>query len=266
MAFLTTHRGLKWHYEITGQGDAILLIHGFGGSSRWWRKQQEFLQRDFQLITIDLPGHGQSEWAPVSLVDMAVDIRQILNHLHITHVTVIASSFGGLVALELYRLMPSLIMRLSFVGVIPKFARGPNYPAGLDMNRIRTLSAQFDGDYASILDIFFRSLFTMKERNSEAFKDLKHLRHDEPLPQRDALKAFLDILEKADLRDRIASVICPVQFITGSEDYICPKSIMEWVEEHAHNARFDFINDCGHLPFLTDTKEYNRMLEDFLIS
>ena len=106
---------------------------------------------------------------------------------------------------------------------------GPNYPAGLDIDKIRTLSRQFDGDYASILDIFFRSLFTMKERESDRFKWVKEIAAKRALPQREALKYFLDILEKTDLRDRMASVICPLQFITGTEDYICPRAIMDWV-------------------------------------
>ncbi len=265
MASFTSHRGLKWHYEITGHGDAILFIHGFGGSSRWWGAQREFLQRDFQVITIDLPGHGESSWMPVTLSEMATDLRQLLHMLGITHLSLAASSFGGLVALELYRQMPNEIMRASFVGVIPKFARADNYPAGLDIDKIRKLSGQFDGDYGAVLEIFFRSLFTTKERNSEQFKAVKSLRESEKLPQREALKSFLDILEKADLRDRVSSVICPTQYITGKEDYICPQEIMAWVEEHTHNARFDVIESCGHLPFLTETIEYNRLLEDFLL-
>jgi pimeloyl-ACP methyl ester carboxylesterase len=80
------------------------------------------------------------------------------------------------------------------------------------------------------------------------------------------LKHCLGILEKADLRDRIASVICPLQFITGSQDYICPRVIMDWVADHTYNARFDFIEGAGHLPFLVETKEYNRLLEDFLLN
>lgn len=264
MAFFTSHRGLKWHYEMKGEGDTILFIHGFGGSGKWWERQREFLQRDYQIITVDLPGHGQSDWMPVNLLDMAMDLRQMLHSLGIEHLSVTSSSFGGLVALELYRLMPSAVMRMSFVGSIPKFARGDSYPAGLDINKIRTLSGQFDGDYASILDIFFRSLFTMKERDSDDFKWIKQLRQQEPLPARDALKCFLDILEKSDLRDRLASVICPLQFVTGAEDYICPAPIMEWVSQHTHNARFDVVANCGHLPFLTEVTEYNRLLEDFI--
>jgi len=266
MPFFKTNRNLNWHYEVSGTGDPIVMIHGLGASGNYWKAQKDFLQTDFQVLTLDLPGHGQSAWMPVNLLEMAVDIRQILNSLGISQFSLVASSMGGLVALELYRMIPQEIMRFSMVGAIPKFARGPHYPAGLDIERIHTLSRQFDGDYASMLDIFFRSLFTMKERQSERFKWVKELRAKEPLPQKLAVKHFLEILEKADLRDRIASVICPLQFITGTEDYICPRAIMDWVAGHAHNARFDFIDGSGHLPFLVEIKEYNRLLEDFLLN
>jgi pimeloyl-[acyl-carrier protein] methyl ester esterase len=264
--FFKTHRGLSWNYELSGTGETLLMIHGLGASGGIWQAQKDFLQTDFQVLTIDLPGHGQSDWIPVTLMEMATDIRQILSSLGISQFSVIASSLGGLVALELYRIVPQDIMRMSLVGSIPKFAKGPHYPAGLDIDKIRTLSGQFDGDYAAVLEIFFRSLFTMKERDSDRFKWVKEMYRNQILPQRGALKSFLEILEKTDLRDRIASMICPLQFITGTEDYICPRSIMDWVASHTHNARFDFIDGCGHLPFLVEAKEYNRLLEDFLLN
>ena len=266
MAIFTTGRGLQWHYELTGQGDALLFIHGFGASGHWWSMQAKEFAKHHQVITVDLPGHGDSQWMPVNLNDLAIDLKQLLNNVHVEHVSIVASSFGGLVAMELHRIMAEHVMRISFVGVIPKFAHGPNYPAGLDIDNIRKLSNQFDGDIGVILDMFFRSLLTMKERNSEQFKRLKEMRSREALPQKEALKAFLDLLEKVDLRDRLSSIICPLQYITGAEDYICPPAAMEWVKEHSYNARFDVIEGCGHLPFLTEVNEYNRLLEDFLIS
>jgi pimeloyl-[acyl-carrier protein] methyl ester esterase len=266
MPYFKSHRGLDWYYELSGSGETVVMIHGLGGSGRFWQAQKDFLDNDFQVLTVDLPGHGKSGWAPLSLLEMAGDIRQILSSLGISQFSMLASSMGGLVALELYRMIPQDIMRVSMVGSVPKFAKSAGYPAGLDIERIRTLSAQFDGDYALMLDVFFRSLFTMKERQSDRFKRVKELRQNEALPSREALKHFLDILERTDLRDRIASVICPLQFITGTEDYICPRAVMDWLADHAHNARFDFIDGCGHLPFLVETAECNRLIEDFLLN
>lgn len=262
---IKTKRGLRWHVETSGEGDAVLLIHGFGGSGRWWEAQKEFLRTRYQVVTIDLPGHGESGWMPLSLSEQACDAREILNALSISHLTMVASSFGGLVGLELYRLIPEKVARMSLVGVVPKFARSPQYPAGLDMERIRTLSRQFDGDYASMLEIFFRSLLTMKERLGKRLEWIKKMRQQEPIPQRDALKFFLDILETADLRDCLKSVTCPLQFITGGQDYICPRPVMDWLCQQMPHARFDFMEGFGHLPFLTDPVVYNRLLEDFLL-
>jgi pimeloyl-[acyl-carrier protein] methyl ester esterase len=265
-AYVKAQLGHQLYYETHGKGEAILFIHGFGGSLRWWVNQKEFFEKDYQIITVDLPGHGQSAWKELSLLEMAGGIKHLLLDLGLHRINVVASSFGGLIALNLYRMMPEDISRISFVGSIPKFARSEAYPAGLDIENIRKLSHQFDGDYGPILDIFFRSLFTMKERESAEFKNLKNIRQGEPLPRREALKSFLDILEKTDLRDRLSSVVCPVQFITGEEDYLCPQPVMEWVQDHMPNARLDFIPGAGHLPFLTKIKEYNDLLENFLIN
>jgi pimeloyl-ACP methyl ester carboxylesterase len=104
---------------------------------------------------------------------MAADIRQILSSIGLSQFSLMASSMGGLVALELYRMIPQDIMRMSLVGSVPKFTKGQNYPAGLDINKIRILSHQFDRDYVSTLNIFFSSLFTRKERKRDRFKWVK---------------------------------------------------------------------------------------------
>ena len=52
------------HYETYGlkpSADWIVMIHGAGGSTRTWYKQKEELEKNFNLIMVDLPGHGQSK-------------------------------------------------------------------------------------------------------------------------------------------------------------------------------------------------------------
>ena len=266
MAEFISQRGLTWHYEVSGTGETIVFIHGFGASSGWWHYQQNFLAGDFQVITLDLPGHGHSDWMPLGLNEMAQDIGQLINSLGDVNFSMVASSFGGLVASEIYRHMPDRVMRISFVGSIPKFARSENYPAGLDIDKIRKLSQQINTAHSLVMDIFFRSLFTMKERESERFKQIKILRATQGLPSEIVLQHYLKLLEETDLRDRVSKIICPLQYITGSEDYICPESIMTWLSEHTYNARYDTIKGCGHLPFLTEVQEYNRLLEDFILN
>jgi len=53
--------GTTIHVEVSGQGPtAILFVHGWLGSTRWWRGQEEAFASDYQVILVDLAGHGQS--------------------------------------------------------------------------------------------------------------------------------------------------------------------------------------------------------------
>ena len=264
MTIIKTPRGLDWKYEITGQGETLLFLHGFGVSQRIWVDQVKYFSSHYEVLTIDLPGHGQSGWMDVELIDMANDINFILNKLELHQVNIIASSFGGLIAFKLFKACPEKIQRVAFVGALPKFTRVDNYPAGLDIPKIQKLSEQLEGDYKSILDIFLRSLYSPEERASSRFQWIKEFQKTDAVPKREALLKFLDILEKEDLRDILSRIQYRVRFINGSEDYICPPEIIDWLEEAVPYARFDTIQNAGHFPFLTKPEEFNEILVGFL--
>lgn len=266
MPVFKTPRGLNWNYHFEGEGEAVLFIHGFGVSSRLWVNQLEHFKSVYRVITVDLPGHGKSGWQTVGLSQMASDLGLVLDHIGVAHVNVVASSFGGLVGLHLLKVDPWRVSRLSFAGSLPKFAKTENYPAGLDIDRIRKMSQQFQGDYVSILEIFFRSLFSRQDRESERFKWIKQFHKSDAVPQREALIHFLEILEKEDVRDFLSHVNCRVQFINGTEDYIVPVKAMHWLEEMLPHANFDYIQGTGHFAFLTRPNEFNELLEGFLTS
>ena len=266
MPHITTQRGLNWYHEIHGEGETLVFLHGFGMSQRLWVNQVEYFSTGYQVVTVDLPGHGQSGWQEIDLNEMAVDLKFIFEKLGLHQVNVVAHSFAGLLALKLYKVCPEQLQRVTFIGALPKFARSDNYPAGLDIERIRALSNQFDGDYGMILDIFFRSLFSKQDRDSERFQWIKHFREHDVLPRREALKKFLNILEHEDLRDILANLQYRVQFINGTEDYICTAEIVEWLKSAVEHGRFNDIKGAGHFSFLTRPREFNQLLEEFLTS
>ncbi|MBL8013671.1 MAG: alpha/beta hydrolase [Candidatus Omnitrophica bacterium] len=266
MPVIKTNRGLEWNYNSQGEGEAVLFIHGFGVSSQLWIGQLEHFKSLYRVITVDLPGHGKSGWQPVTLSQMASDIGFVLDQIGVAQVNVVGSSFGGLVGLYLLKVDPWRVSRLSFVGSLPRFAKAENYHAGLDIERIRNMSQQFQGDYQSILEIFFRSLFSPQDRQSVRFKWIKQFHKSDAVPQREALIHFLDILQKEDARDVMSHINCRVQFINGTEDYIVPVEAMQWMEEMLPHANFDYIKGAGHLPFLTRPEEFNELLEGFLTS
>lgn len=264
MPHIKVYSGIHWHYDTEGQGQHLLFLHGWGVDKRIWRQQSKPFSLSYRVMTIDLPGHGQSTWQKLSLEFMARDLKAILETLQFSEVTIIGSSLGGLLALKLYEIFPGGIKRLVFVGAMPKFSKSGDYPHGLDVEQMRKLGGQLANDYPSIVNVFFRSLFTPEERRSRRFKWLQKFRRFADVPMQEALAAYLDILEQEDLRAVLTRVHVPVQFINGRDDEICTPQTVAFLKEARPDARFDFFEQCGHFPFLSKPHEFNSVVEEFL--
>jgi pimeloyl-[acyl-carrier protein] methyl ester esterase len=264
MPHLVARSGIAWHYDIEGEGPALLFIHGWGVDRRVWRQQSKYFSQYYKVMTVDLPGHGKSGWETIGLEGMVVDLKLIFERARFSRVTVVGSSLGGLVALKFYELYPQGVERMVFVGSMPKFSKSEGYPHGLDIAQLRKLGGQLDSHYPSIVNIFFRSLFTKEERQTRRFKWIQKFRQNEQAPMKPALAEYLDILEKEDLRDVLKAARVPMQFITGKGDEICTAETVVLLKTLAPHSRYDFFEGCGHFPFVSKPREFNRVLEDFL--
>lgn len=264
MPHIKTTSGIHWHYDVEGEGEHLLFLHGWGVDKRIWRQQAKFFAQYYRVMTIDLPGHGKSSWEKIPLQGMVMDLKAILATLHFKDVSVIGSSLGGLVALKLYEAFPDGIKRLIFVGSMPKFSKSSDYPHGLDVQKMRRLGSQLTSDYPSIVNIFFRSLFTKQERQTRRYKWLQKFRQYDETPMKQALVDYLDILEQEDLREVLKKVHIPIQFINGRDDEICTSQTVAFLRGVRPESRFDFFEQCGHFPFLSKPHEFNKVVEEFL--
>jgi len=62
MPHLKGHNGFNWHYDIDGEGENLVFLHGWGVDKRIWRQQSKYFLKFYKVTTIDLPGHGQTNW------------------------------------------------------------------------------------------------------------------------------------------------------------------------------------------------------------
>ncbi|AYC28616.1 alpha/beta fold hydrolase [Paenisporosarcina cavernae] len=88
-------------YEVHGTGEAILLLHGFCGSSAYWDDVVPTLAKSHQVFVLDLPGHGASDasFGNYEMEYMADLLRDFLDAVHIDKVTMIGHSLGGYITL-----------------------------------------------------------------------------------------------------------------------------------------------------------------------
>lgn len=112
--------GKEMYYEVYGEGEPLILLHGYSLSSISWHTYISDFEDDYKVYLIDLPGHGKS--APfseqLSINKVAVDLKALLQHLGINHTKAIGFSFGGDVLYQLALLNPELISSMITVGAV----------------------------------------------------------------------------------------------------------------------------------------------------
>ena len=264
MKYLVAASGIKWSYNISGEGRCLLFIHGWGVDRHIWKEQVSHFSKRYKVLTLDLPGHGLSNFKECLFKDLVKDIKSILNDLNITKVSIVSSSLGGLFALKFYDMFAESVERIVFAGFIPKFSQFKDCPYGLKAEDFRKLAQQVENTYPSIIYIFFRSLFSKFERLTVRFKQIQKLQEKRMAPRKEALVYYLNILEKEDLRYVLKGINIPIQFIHGENDEICCLKSFQYMRSICPNASWELFKNSGHFPFLINFNKFNYIVGRFL--
>lgn len=106
--------GVKLHYLVTGQGDPVLLLHGFGQSSQMWRPLMRELAKNHTVIAADLRGAGQSEAPPdgYTKAEMARDMHALMAELGYRKVSVVGHDIGMMVTYAYAAQFPNDVQKI----------------------------------------------------------------------------------------------------------------------------------------------------------
>jgi pimeloyl-ACP methyl ester carboxylesterase len=115
--------GKKIEVKKQGRGEAILLVHGWGGTINSFQTVSNFLSENYQTITLSLPGFGNSDLPEKNwgIVEYTNCLLIILKKLKIKQVIFIGHSFGGSLGIYLASTHPEIISKL--VLIAPSFKR-----------------------------------------------------------------------------------------------------------------------------------------------
>lgn len=115
---LVNVNGIELYYQVYGEGEPLLLLHGWTQSSRFWEDYVSTYAEHFTVYALDLRGHGKSTplGADFSIKKTAEDIVAFLNNLNIEKTKAIGLSYGGLTLLELSASHPEKIESMILIG------------------------------------------------------------------------------------------------------------------------------------------------------
>ena len=132
----TSFDGTKIYYEVRGQGEPVMLIHGFTGTGESWKKAPVYsllLQNGFQVITLDLRGNGQSDKPhEASAYEHNAEIKDVMDlasKLRLKKYLVAGYSRGAIIAAELLT-KDKRVKKAVLGGMGPDFTN-PNWPRRL---------------------------------------------------------------------------------------------------------------------------------------
>ncbi|MBS4175924.1 2-succinyl-6-hydroxy-2,4-cyclohexadiene-1-carboxylate synthase [Lederbergia citrea] len=115
--------GVEYYIDVRGEGEPLVFLHGFTGDSTTWEKVSLLLSQSFQIIAVDIIGHGKTaspgDISRYTMSNVAKDIIVILNQLKINKAHILGYSMGGRLALSFAMLYPERILSLALESASP---------------------------------------------------------------------------------------------------------------------------------------------------
>ena len=239
-----SQKGLN--YRVRGAGHALVLIHGFTETSAIWDDFAGELSADLQVITPDLPGHGQSDCTGEvhTMEEMAEAVKNLLDQLGVKHCVMIGHSMGGYVALAFARKHPEMLRGL---GLFHSTA----LPDSEEARQSRSKAIEIiRGDHKGFLFHFIPELFAPENR--ERLK--KEIEVLVSTANRMTSKAVIAAQEgmkvRSDARDVLFSASFPVMFIAGQKDSRIPFESIRELAGIPETSYTLFLKHSGHMGYL----------------
>lgn len=233
--------GVNYYYEVHGQGEPLLLLHGGLGSIGMFGPVLPTLASTRRVIAVDLHGHGRTELGtrPIDLVDIGHDLAVVLEQLGYAQVDVLGYSFGGGAGLRLAVQHPSLVRRL--VVASAPFAQDGFHPEMLPQQ------AQVGAAMAPMMieTPMYQSYVTIAPKPDDFPRLL------------DRMGEFMR--KPYDWSADVKSLTMPVMLVFGDSDMIRPAHIVEfyallggglkdagWMREHMSKNRLAILPNITH--------------------
>ena len=249
---------IELYYEIHGQGEPLLFIHGLGSSTRDWQDQVDYFAEKRQVILLDIRGHGQSDKppGPYSLALFAKDTAHLIEHLQLPPLAVVGLSLGGMIAFQLTVDRPDLVKQLVVVNCLPEFvARTFKERLGIWQ---RFLVLRLLG-MRKIGEILSKRMFPKPEQASIRNLFVKRWAENDPRAYRDAMRAIVGW----SVMKQLKNITCPTLVLASDNDYSSVAEKQAFTEKLAQ-GKLVVIDDARHALPVERPAEFNAALSQFL--
>ncbi|AOR22783.1 alpha/beta fold hydrolase [Clostridium taeniosporum] len=220
------------YYEVYGEGDALVLLHGNGENLEYFKHQIEYFSKKFKVIAIDTRGHGKSSKGsiPFDFWIFADDVISVLDNLNVEKTHILGFSDGGNTALHLALKYSDRIRSL--------ILNGANF---------KVSGVKFLVQFPVILGYYLSSFFSIFYEKAKINRDILSLMVNNPK------------LTEEDLR----KIKIPTLVVAGDKDMI-KSSHTKLISNLIKDAELNIIPNSTHFVALENSREFNYVIEEFL--
>jgi len=226
--------GVPIHYSVRGKGEPTLVFIHCGGCDRHvWDNQVSVFAKNQRVVTIDLPGHGESgqgrkNWSVESFAD---DVNTVITKLKLKRVILVGSSMGGPIVLDATRRMPERVVAIVPVDTLH------NVEYKVPQEQLDAVFKQLRADYKGAMTGFLNQMLFSPSTPA-------------------AVKTRIT----SDLVPALKEVKVPIHAINADMN----PTNLEINRKYAPQFEVVIIKGSGHYPMLEDPTHFNELLTDYL--
>ncbi|HZY69580.1 MAG TPA: alpha/beta hydrolase [Thermoplasmata archaeon] len=250
-----------WPVRELGKGVPVVFLHGYPLDHRIWEPQLKRLSGGHRIVLLDLPGYGLArDWmVPDTLAGFAESVHSTLTRGLSEPVVLVGHSFGGYVALELYRNHPELFEGLVLVDTRSE----PDTPEARE-KRLATVRRLENTGQGLDVGESVRALVapTTWETKGPILESIRGIVRSVSTPT--IVGSLRAIADRPDLTPVLSSIRVPTLVIWGENDRLIPPTQSRSMVSQIPYGRGVGIPGAGHLPSVEAPEAFASALEDFL--
>ena len=240
---------------VTGSGvmraglSTLVFVHGSGGDHLLWNYQRQFFEGSFNVVAVDLPGHGEAGGdGEDSIGAYAGHLLNLVRALAGDVYCLFGHSLGGAIIQEFTLLYPQYVEALVLVGTGARLRVLPEILEGIQ--------ERFEETVRSICDY----AFSKKTPRDMIEKGIESMLQARPA----VLYGDFAACNRFDIMDRVENIRVPTIVVCGGDDVMTPPKYAHFLVEKIEGARVEIIDGAGHMVMIEKPAEFNSRVMDFL--
>ncbi|MGL4739838.1 MAG: alpha/beta fold hydrolase [Sarcina sp.] len=258
---LNNNRTISYKREGNLLGETIVFVHSFLWNKDMWKEQVEKLKSEYDCITIDLCGHGDSDInnAPLTLRDLANDVLDVIDELGILYFHYIGLSVGGMLVPyinDMCNRVESFIIMDSYCGIEPTNKKE------LYLNLINKIEKQktIKLEDAKIIAPMFFSAKNIASVNNLVDNFVNNLVNIPQTNIQTICNMGRAIFERENSLDLLKKISVKTSFIVGDSDICRPKEESEEMSKLLTNSHVFIVENAGHISNIENPQRVNQIL------